>query len=144
MASLRRAVLSTLAAGAMAVAVTASAIPANAAPKAIGKILCSAPYLCLQTNSVNLLQCTAVVATWADTSSFYGRFQMIEETSVGNEYLYSNTRTWPAGGTNYKFTVGIDEDQYAQFEAVAQRQNTSTKKYSDIGSKSFSINYECD
>jgi hypothetical protein len=144
MSSLRRVVLSALSATAVVGAVTAGAVPASAAitPAAVGSIVCSAPYVCVQTQSVNVLACTAVVATWADTSSFYGRFEMIEKTSVGNIDHYSATKTWPAGGANYKVTVGIDEDQDAQFEAVAQRD--SSGKYTNIGSKNFGINYECD
>jgi hypothetical protein len=146
MSSLRRVVLSALAASGTVVAMSVSAVPANAAvvaPSAIGAIVCQAPYICVQTQSANLLQCTAVVAAWADTTGFFGRFELVNTTSGIDSYYYSSpNKTFPAGGTNIKINVSIDSDQNTPYKAIAEKY--ASGKYSHIGSwLYFSINEEC-
>jgi hypothetical protein len=98
-----------------------------------GQIQCSGD-LCVQTNSVDTTGCTATIAAWANTSDFFGHFEMaIPDTGyVAN----SNTQTWPAGGEDYKFQVHFNPD--VTYEATAWGYNGG--QYENLGQVDFTIN----
>lgn len=97
-----------------------------------GDIVCGGD-LCIQTNSVNTTACTAVVAAWANTSTFYGHFEL---SISGGFVANSNTQTWPAGGQNYKFNVHFNP--HAEYEATAWGYNGG--QYQNLGTVDFTIN----
>ena len=68
--------------GALGVPTAAQAAPrldrtAAVPAKPYGAIVCNRD-LCLQTLSVNVSNCSAVVKTWANTSNFYGHFEIFD------------------------------------------------------------------
>jgi hypothetical protein len=106
------------------------ALPASAA--GTGKILCGGD-LCMQTLSVNDSTNNAVVAAWADTSNFYGHFEII---CPYGQYENSPNENWKAGGANYKFTNVILE--YGAYDIIAWKD--SSGKYTNIGEIDTEIN----
>jgi hypothetical protein len=131
----RVALLSALASASLAGSLGLAALPANAAvssPHAIGQIVCSGD-LCIQTNSVDLSNCTAVVAAWANNNNFYGHFEIV---GPGSDQSSEPDQEWIAGGANNKFTVpyhGAGDG----YQATAWQDNNGS--YSNIGQINFGI-----
>jgi hypothetical protein len=90
-----------LAAPLASAAVTPAAKPAPAIASAVGLIDC-AGNVCVQTNTVNNSNCTAVVAVWANRNTFEGYFEM---RTNGGFYRKSPAQWWYAGKNNWKVTV---------------------------------------
>jgi hypothetical protein len=118
----------------------AAAVPAAAvaAAKPIGGIVCSGD-LCLQTQSANTANCTAVVNAWADTTSFTGHFEIQAMMPVNTAGVNSSgDQLWPAGGMHA--SIGIQFfGSPESYQATAWRHNPD-RSYTKVGVVNFTIN----
>jgi hypothetical protein len=116
-----------------------TALPASAATVAnpLGSIVCSGD-LCIQTQSVNGSNCTAVVKAWAFNRSFTGHFEMAVPARGYAQNSRGGDRNWQAGGPGYDFTVRFFGSSF-QYQGSAWRHNPNGG-YSRIGFVPFAIN----
>jgi len=137
----RMALLSASAMMAMAGVVGLGALQANAAtvhptatPDAIGAIVCSGD-LCIQTDSCNSAHTQVSIDEWADSSGFYGHFELEDPNGVNYN---SGTQNWAAGGAGHVFTVPLYEGD--EYHAIAWRYTPSSGVYTNIGQVNFTVN----
>ena len=104
-------------------------------PDAIGAIVCSGD-LCIQTDSCNSDETKVSIEEWADTSGFYGHFEL--EDPNGVDYNSPSNTNWNAGGKGHVFTVPLYlGDEYT---GIAWRYTPSSAKYTNIGEVNFTVN----
>lgn len=128
--------------GALGVPTAAQAAPrldrtAAVPAKPYGAIVCNRD-LCLQTLSVNVSNCSAVVKTWANTSNFYGHFEIFDPINDEAWNSYPGNTTYYAGGAGYDFSITY-YGNLTSYQATAWKHN-SNGKYADIGQLNFVIN----
>jgi hypothetical protein len=88
--------------------------------------------LCLRTVYCNTDSGVALVELWADRTSFFGHFELVDpEGRVSS----SNTKNWVAGGVGYSFEVFLYLNQ--KYRGVAWKYE---KGYHKIGQKICTIN----
>jgi len=138
----RVALLSALSAAALIGSLGGTAIPASAVTAAPQAVAVSASYgvvcsgaLCIQTQSVNITTCEAVIYAWANTS-FTGHFDMAVPSE---DVLVHNP---PAGNIQWSSgeIAGFEMPFYGQnvpYQATAWK---LTSTYYDIGRVNFTIN----
>lgn len=142
----RMALLTALASAALVALLGTSAIPAAAAPamgaataNPIGSIVCGGD-VCIQTQSANISNCTAVVAAWANTTTFFGHFEIVPlgPTITPGVNSPGGDKTWPAGGTNVKITIPFYGSPET-YQAIAWKRNANGS-HTKIGTVNFTIN----
>lgn len=121
--------------GVLAGPASASAARPNAHPDAIGGIVCSGD-LCIQTDSCNSAETEVTIEEWANTSNFYGHFEL--EDPNGVNYNSTPNTNWTAGGKGHDFTVPLYFGD--EYHGIAWKYTSSTAKYANIGEVNFTVN----
>jgi hypothetical protein len=133
-------VLSALSVAALIGFSAMSVIPANAATPQITRpafaVVCHAD-ACIQTASKGATY--ANVNAWANTTTFYGHFQLVN-TGCGNTVANSSTGTWPAGGKHYTFkNIVWSGDTCGDYWSVTAWRHNSNGSYTSLGTVGFQI-----
>jgi len=121
----------------LALAHTASASTARAAtPDAIGGIVCSGD-LCVQTQSCNSSHTEVTIRLWADSTGFFGHFELEDPNGVDYNYPPYNTNWSKGGGHNFTVPLYLGDT----YRGIAWRYTPSSDKYTNIGQVNFTVNH---
>jgi hypothetical protein len=115
---------------------SASTARPNAAPDAIGGIVCSGD-LCIQTQSCNSSHTKVTIREWAYSTGFFGHFELEDPNGVDYNYPPTNTNWSPGGGHNFTVPLYFDDT----YTGIAWKYTPSTGKYTNIGEVHFTVNH---